>query len=193
MRQRETVSALLAVYAICMLGEGLLDVLIVPWVSQQMGGDALTFGWMMSAQAMGSIAGGVIIGMAGKTSSARWLLTLGSAGWGLIDLAIFNSRSLPLALALFALVGLPIAGLMVSVQTLLQQEVPDEFRGRAFGALATTGALTTLVGMGLSSGLADRAGVLTMLNLACATVLVGTALAWLRLVRRPAAGQPMPG
>lgn len=185
MRRNQVVASLLLVFAICMVGEGLLEVLFVPWVKEVMAGDSAMFGWMMSAQAVGSIAGGLILAAAGKRRATHRLLILGAAGWGLIDLAIFNVRWLPLSLALFVLVGLPIAAMFVATSTIIQHEVADAYRGRAFGALATTGALTTLGGMAIASAIGQRAGIVPMLNLACLAVLAGAVVGWVLLIARP--------
>lgn len=185
-RANQVVAALFVLWTVTGFGEGLLDVLVVPWVSSVLGGTSITFGWMMTAQALGSIAGGAILASAGKTQQARRLVVVGALGWGLIDLAIFNAASIPLALVLFALVGIPIAAMVVSFNALIQSEVSDEYRGRIFGALGTAAAITMLAGMAISSALAGRLGVVTMLNVACAVVIAGALATWAALaVRRP--------
>jgi MFS family permease len=187
MRSNPVVVALFYLWTITSIGEGLLDVLVVPWVSSVLGGTSITFGWMMTAQAIGSIAGGALLASAGKTRQARWLVVLGALGWGVIDLAIFNAQSVPLALVLFGLVGIPIAAMVVSFNALIQLEVPDDFRGRVFGALGTSAAVAMLAGMLVSTALADRAGIVFMLNVACAVVILGAAAGGVMLARRPAA------
>ncbi|MGE5602736.1 MAG: MFS transporter [Nitrososphaerales archaeon] len=188
MRANQVVAGLFLLWTITSIGEGLLDVLVVPWVSSVLAGTSLTFGWMMTAQASGSIAGGAILASAGKTRQARWLVVIGALGWGLIDLAIFNARSIPLALVLFVLVGIPIAAMVVSFNALIQSEAPDEYRGRVFGSLGAAAAVAMLAGMAVSSALADRVGIVTMLNVACVTVIIGAAAGWVALIGRPARG-----
>ncbi len=192
MRANQVVSALFILWTITSIGEGLLDVLVVPWVSSVLEGTSLTFGWMMTLQALGSIAGGMILASAGKTQQARRLVVLGALGWGLIDLAIFNASSIPLALGLFALVGIPIAAMVVSFNALIQSEVPDEFRGRVFGALGAAAAIAMLAGMITSTALADRVGIVTMLNVACGVVIAGAVAGGVPLLAGPArpAAQP---
>jgi len=90
--------------------------------------------------------------------------------FGLIDLAIWNAPALapadalPLAVALFILVGLPGAGLISGATTLLQESVADAYRGRVFGAFTTTSTLAQLVGMAAAGVLGDRLGVVPVLN-----------------------------
>lgn len=50
------------------------------------------------------------------------------------------------------------------VRPLVQSATEDEFRGRVLGSLATTAALSTLVGTTVGGLLGDRVGIVTMLN-----------------------------
>jgi MFS family permease len=189
----QVVLALFLMWTITSIGEGLLDVLIVPWVSTVMQGTSFTFGWMLTVQAIGSIAGGAILASAGKTRQARRLVVLGALGWGMIDLAIFNTGSIPVALVLFVLVGIPIAAMVISFNALIQSEVPDEFRGRVFGSLGTAAAIAMLAGMTVSSALADRVGIVTMLNVACFAIIIGALVGWAMLAPRPRRGPALAG
>ncbi len=98
------------------------------------------------------------------------LVGLGAILFGLIDLAIWNAPALapayalPLTVALFILVGLPGAAMTSGATTLLQENMADAYRGRAFGAYATTYALAQLVGMAAAGLLGDRLGVVPVLN-----------------------------
>lgn len=186
MRANRVLTALFLLWTISSIGEGLLDVLIVPWVSSVLAGTSLTFGWMMTMQAIGSIAGGAILASAGKTRQARRLVVLGALGWGVIDLAIFNADSVAVALVLFVLVGIPIAAMVVSFNALIQSEAPDEYRGRMFGAFGAAAAIATLAGMAVSSALAGRVGIVTMLTVACVVIVVGAAVGGVALSARPA-------
>lgn len=184
MRANQVLTALFLLWTISSIGEGLLDVLIVPWVSSVLAGTSMTFGWMMTMQAIGSIAGGAILAWAGKTRQARLLVVLGALGWGVIDLAIFNADSVAVALVLFVLVGIPIAAMVVSFNALIQSEAPDEYRGRMFGAFGAAAAIATLAGMAVSSALAGRVGIVTMLNVACVAIVVGAAVGGVALAAR---------
>jgi hypothetical protein len=66
------------------------------------------------------------------------LLGLGAVLFGLIDLAILAYpsfvQSIAVGLALFVLVGIPAAGMLAGLQTLLQTSAADRFRGRVWGA-----------------------------------------------------------
>ena len=59
-----------------------------------------------------------------------------------------------------AIVGVPIAGMVVATTTLLQHATTDAFRGRVLDAIGAAAAFSTLVG---AQG--DRVGIVTMLNI----------------------------
>ncbi len=181
MSRDRTISILFLVMAIAMIGEGLLDVLLIPFVERVMHGDSLTLGWFMSAQAIGSLLGGSVIGSLGKRISGQRLVMIGCLGWGVFDFVIFNTASFALALVVFVIVGIPLVGLMVSTNALLQANAGDAYRGRIFGALGTTIALMTMTGMAISSLCGDRLGIVPTLNIACVLFIVAAivAQAWL--------------
>ena len=158
---------LFVVGAVTGLGEGVFAALLPPFVRVALDGGALELGWLMSAQAVGGLAGGVMVGsLAGRLSPAR-LLGLGALLLGLIDLAIFLYPSfvggIILGLALFVLVGVPATGVVTGLQTLLQTSTEDGHRGRVFGALGTTQALLMLCGALLGGAMGDAVGVVPVL------------------------------
>jgi MFS family permease len=156
-------------------------------------GEALQLGWLMSAQAIGGLLGGVVVARVGSRVSPAVLLGPSALVFGLIDLIIFNYPAFfpgfALAIFLFILVGLPSAGFGASFSTLMQTNAADEYRGRVFGALNTTFALLTLIGMVLASTLGDLIGIIPVINIqGYGYVLAGLiVMAFLpRLVRSPA-------
>ena len=153
--------------AVTGLGEGVFLALFPPFVRVALGGGALELGWLMSAQAVGGVLGGLVVGAAAARLSPARLLGLGAVLFGLIDLAIFVYpsfvQSIAVGLALFVLVGIPAAGLLAGLQTLLQTSAEDRFRGRVFGALGTTQALLMLAGTLLGGALGDAIGIVPVL------------------------------
>jgi len=85
-----------------------------------------------------------------KLVRPAYLIGLSGIVLGLVSLALINVTALPIdaslwlpaALLLKLLQGVPIMGLFVSVDTLLQQSVADRYRGRIFGAYGAISALT---------------------------------------------------
>lgn len=127
-RRERVLSVMFGVAAAAALGEGLLGALYVPFVTEVLRGDDLYLGWLMSAQAVGGLLGGVLVARVGGAFPPRLLLGASAIALALIDLAIWHANTLAalgvpaltLALALILLVGIPATGFGASYSTLLQ-------------------------------------------------------------------------
>jgi predicted MFS family arabinose efflux permease len=198
-RQERLVTVLFTIAAIVAVGEGVIAVLFVPFVTEVLRGEALELGWLMSAQAVGGLLGGTVIARLGSRLEPRQLLGPGAVLFGLIDLAIFNYPAFfpgfTIALVLFVVVGLPGAAFGASFSTLLQSGVADNYRGRIFGALNTTFALLTLGGMGLASVAGDALGIVPIINIQgygyVAAGILALALRPLLTISSPARGHDL--
>lgn len=186
-RRDRLLSLLFTIIAIVAVGEGIVSVLFVPFVTEALGGQALELGWLMSAQAVGGLLGGLVIAKIGTGLSPLRMLGPSTLIFGLIDLVIFVTPafypSLPLELILFVLVGVPAAGFGASLSTLLQSGASDEYRGRIFGAQNTTFALLTLGGMVLASVLGDIAGIVPIISIQGGVYVMAGLLALIYLPR----------
>lgn len=167
-RRNRVTLILLAVMALTSLGEGTMSVLLAPFVSQAFAGGALELGWVLSAQAVGGIAGGLMIGWVGSRVAPLKLLGFGALFLGLVDLAIFNYPALlPIigpALVLMAVAGVPASGFGAGYATLVQTNVADALLGRVFGTMNTVSALTLLAGMAAAGVLGDLVGIVPVIN-----------------------------
>jgi Na+/melibiose symporter-like transporter len=118
------VTILFAMTIMTSVGEGVFSVIFIIWVTKVFGGGALELGWFMTAQGVGGILGGLIIGWLGRKLTTTKLLGLGGVLLGTIDLVIFNyPRFFPEiwpGLILIFLVGIPAVSYGVSWTTLLQ-------------------------------------------------------------------------
>ncbi len=157
-------AALVLVMGLSSLAQGAFTVLLVPLVKDVLLGGALAFGWLATAQGIGGLLGGLVVGMIGRTAPPGRLIGLALVAVGALVLVMVNVPILALAFVLFALAGVALVAEGVGARTLLQSRVPDQYRGRTLGAVGTTGALLTLGGMGLASGLTGRLGVVTVLD-----------------------------
>lgn len=189
-RESPIVRAVFIVVGITALGEGIIVVSLVPFVSTVLQGSALEFGSLASAQAIGGITAGLIIGRVSNRVKPVYLIAFGGIVNGLLLFGIFNGGALWVAIMLFVLAGFPIVALFVGINTLLQANVSDEFRGRVFGAYGTLVALIALIGQGTASLLNDRLGVVTILNFDAALYILAGLVALLLL--RPLAQSPVP-
>ena len=168
-RSERTLSVLLGMFAISALGEGVFGVLYPIFVYRVLHGGALQIGELMSAQAIGGLLGGLLVGWMGKRVMSRWVIGLGQVVFGLIDLAIFNSPAFfPvywLTVGLFVAVGIPGIASGTGAQSLLQATAPGAYLGRVFGALGTTMGLMLLIGTITAGVVTDHFGVVPVLNI----------------------------
>ncbi len=197
-RRARTVSTLFVITTVLAMAQGLFVVLFIVFVSKVLQGGVTAIGLLRGVQAIGGLLGGLIVGVLGRRLPVARLIGLGAILFGLIDLAIWNAPALlpayalTLTVVLFIAIGLPAAGFLTGVTTLLQESVTDAYRGRVFGAYNTTSALAQLGGMALAGLLGDRLGVVLVLNGQAALYLVAGLLA-LALLPGSKACCPRPG
>lgn len=167
-RHQRVLTILFAMAALMAVGEGIMSVLFVPFVTEALGGAALQIGWLMSAQAIGGLLGAVLIGRIGQRITPERLLGPSSIVFGLIDLTMFVYpafvRIFAPALVLITVVGIPAVGVGTSFATLLQTSVAERYRGRIFGTYSTVFSIMMLLGMGAASVLGDVLGVVTVIS-----------------------------
>jgi predicted MFS family arabinose efflux permease len=167
-RRSAVLRAVFAVVLVTSIGEGLMGSLFAVFVNRALGGGAREIGWLMSAQAVGGIVGGLLSAGLGPRIRPIPMLTAGLVAFGAVDLVIFNlprwSTGLMSEVLLFVLVGLPGALLMAAAMTLLQTEVDDGWRGRVFAAILVTESAARLVGASLAGTVTDHLGVINVLT-----------------------------
>ncbi len=168
--RHEAVVRLLFLSTVLMaIGEGTIGVLFAPFVLDVLKGGEAGVGALMSAQAIGGISSGVVVAWIATKVKPSLLLGVGALTFGLIDLIIFNYSTFvegfAIAIILFVLVGIPAAAGMTGLQTVMQLRVPDELRGRVFGALGTTFGIFTIFGMAFAGIMSDSLGIVPVLNI----------------------------
>lgn len=162
-----TLKVILAFSAILGLGEAAMSTLMAPFVADVLHGDARAYGLILSAQAIGGIAGGALTTWYGHRFDPRALLGWGTVAFGVIDLAMFLyplvHRVLWPAPVLMVIVGLPSALLIAGLLTLFQTATDDAHRGRVFGAIVAVDAASMLAGTIAAGALAERIGIVPVI------------------------------
>jgi predicted MFS family arabinose efflux permease len=163
--------------ALMTIGEGVFGVLLAPFVTGVLGGDATAYGWVLSAQAVGGIAGGTLVARHARRLQPSTLLWAGAIGLGLVDLAIFLYplfwQSVIPAIALMVLAGVPASAGGAGWSTLVQRHAPDEVRGRVFGVTGQIASITVLMGAGLANVAGDTRLIIPVICIHGATLLIG--------------------
>jgi len=149
------------------VGEGIMSTLFTPFVENVLHGTPQDLGFILAAQAVGGIAGGLAAAASGHRIRAARLLGLGAVLFGLVDLAIFlyplGYVAVWPAIAGMIVVGLPGALTLAGLITLFQRSSEDSYRGRVFGALSALEGVSVLAGT-LGAGYLSRvAGIVPVL------------------------------
>lgn len=168
-RRHRAVAVLLGLQGIAFLGEGVFGVMFVVWVEEVLEGGSRELGWLMSAQAVGGLLGGILFGSIADRFAPVRLFGVGSVVFGILDLALFNYplfvSGIWIGILLIALVGVPTIGIGAGFTTLLQRTVRDEYRGRVFGIMDTTSALLQVAGTLIAGVLGGVLGPIVLLNI----------------------------
>jgi MFS family permease len=155
-------------------------VVIPPYARDALGGDAATYGFLMAASGVGSLAAALWVAFWGGATPRR--IALGALLLGGGEVALGLSNVVPVSMLIMVAVGFGAITMATSAQTTMQLAVPDGLRGRVMSVYTTVFAGSTPIGGPLMGGLASAAGIGVSLAvggvIAAGAGLVG--LAWLR-------------
>lgn len=176
--------ALLVFFVITRIGEGLTATLFVPWAVDAVNGGDMGYGLLLATQAIGGLAGAVVIGRMGSRIDPLRMVIWSAVLFGLIDLVLFGYPVVfPFigpALVMMVIVGVPGAAMMAGIVTLEQTLTSDSHRGRVIGALGAVGAAGSLIGAIGAGILGESLPVVGLLLVqGSGYILGGLAIAWL--------------
>jgi ATP/ADP translocase len=112
---------LFGVISVATVGEGAVTVLWIIFFRDVLGSGAQEFGYFIAAYGVGGILGGILLGWSSRLIDETRLCALSLIANGLLLIAIFNTRLLPVIVALAVLAGVTVVGWFVTSQTLLQK------------------------------------------------------------------------
>jgi len=133
------------------------NVLLPVYARDVLAGGADTFGFLMAASGLGSLASALFIAFGARPSMR--LLLLGAAVVGAAVFALSFTTSFVVALVLMVLIGWGVIAMAATTNTMIQLAVPDELRGRVVSVYTTVFAGSAPVGGFLAGWLANVAGV----------------------------------
>lgn len=149
-----------------MLGAGMVWVTLIIFIEHTLHQSALQYGWWLSLNAVGGIAGSLLLARVAHYIAPARLIVGGTVLAGLTWLAIARFSSLPILLALAPVMAVGGVAWSVSEQTMLQSGVPDRYLGRVFGAHGALASLAVLLGLGAASLLSSVLGPVPLLTVA---------------------------
>jgi MFS family permease len=184
--------ALLVFGTITAIGEGLTITLFVVWTTDALHSDATGYGWVLATQAIGGLAGALVIARLGARLRPLPLLIGSALAFGAIDLVLFTYPVvypyIGPALVMLVIVGVPGAGLGAATTTLQQSETQDSHRGRVVSAISAVAGIGALVGTVTAGILGEFLPVILLLIVQGSGYLIaGTAVALMVGRRRIAA------
>lgn len=144
---------------VAMFGLGAVNVLMVPFVVEDLGVAETWFGVLEAAQVTSMVAAGALLATLAGRARPRVILSIGLAGAGAVVAAVgMVTEVWQLVVALF-LVGWFVTPLQASAHTILQREVDPSMLGRAGAGFSTVSTTANVASMALAGTAAAFMGV----------------------------------
>lgn len=148
------------------LGMVAVTVLEVIFVKSILGAGDDGYGLLLSVAGGGALIGSLLAGWIGKKASASVLFCWTGVLGGLSFFLYANIRFFYITLIIVLVQMIIFSVGQVAAQSLLQQMIPEELRGRVFAQIITGYTVTYLLGAWVWGALIDRIGVIPVFNLA---------------------------
>jgi MFS family permease len=150
-------------------------------------GRSSTVGLLMSAAGIGALASATYLSLQPGYGRQIRLVTSAPLAVGVVLMAFAWSRSLSLSMLMLAGLGAAVLVSVNATNALLQQSVPDAWRGRAVGLYSMSFAGTAPIGNIVTGLLAERIGLAATLSLNGALIVIAGLIARRRLHNHPEA------
>jgi DHA3 family macrolide efflux protein-like MFS transporter len=128
-------------------------------IRDSLDGEATDLAWSNSAFGVGSIAGGILLGLWGGFERRIVTMLVGFVALGLATLALGLAPTLVVAGVAMLGVGFVVPLINGPVQAVLQATVAPEYQGRVFTLIGSLAGLTAPVGLLLAAPVAEVLGV----------------------------------
>ena len=145
--------------AVAMLGLGAVNVLLVPFVVDDLGASEAWFGVLEGAMVAAMVVSGGIVAALASWLQPTHLISVGAIGLGAVVAGLSLAHAPWQLLPLMFAAGACVTPLQASVTTLLQTKVAPELRARTNAAFATLVSAANLVSMLLAGTAAAIAGI----------------------------------
>ena len=167
LRTRAVAAALLVAF-VADIAQGIFVVLFIVFVARRLHGGAAEIGLLRGVQAVGAIAGGILLAAWGDRWRPITLAAVAAIAFGIIDLTIWNgplvTGSEAVFLVLFVCAGAPGVILETAGISFLQQAGEDGDRGRVFAALGLVENAGQALGIAAAGVLTAPLGLMALLN-----------------------------
>jgi MFS family permease len=187
--RNRAVAAALLVALVADTAQGIFVVLFIVFVARRLHGGPAEIGLLRGVQAVGAVAGGLLLATRGHRWRPVALAAVGAIAFGVIDMAIWNgpfvTRSEALYVALFVCAGAPGVIMETAGISFLQRASGDRERGRVFAAVGLTQNAGQALGIIAAGVLTGPLGVMALLDAQAGLYLVAGLLVvlWARRAR----------
>jgi predicted MFS family arabinose efflux permease len=167
-RRTKPLAAILAIECVAAVAQGVFLVLFVVYVVSVLRASDAEVGLLRGVQAIGGILGGLLVGILIRRLSTRVLVGYGFLLFGALALVTWNFSPISTASAFyvgfFIAMGIPGVATMAGLITIVQTVSPPNAIGRVIATMQT--AMQAAQGIGLLAAglLADRLGVVAVLD-----------------------------
>jgi MFS family permease len=179
--RRRQIRAVAGVAFVDQIAQGMFVVSFIIFVAQRLHGGSGEIGLLRGIQAVGAIAGGIVLSWRGGRVSPARLTAWSSAAFGVIELVLWNapriSTAAPIYWILFTLVGAPGVLLLTGMVSHTQLAAAEHERGRAFALLGLAGNAGQMAGILAAGLITGLLGLSTVLDAQALLYLAGGALA----------------
>jgi MFS family permease len=145
-----------------------------PVLAKEVYGSATALGLIIAGTGAGSLAGAVAFGAVGHRLPRRAVFIGGFISIGLLFWVLALLPPLPVAVLATVGIGIAAAPLNPLIDTIKQEQVPANLRGRVFGAITAIAWLAIPLGMLIGGYLLDRFGLRVVLIGMAACYLAAT-------------------
>jgi MFS family permease len=160
---RPAIRCIMTLFFMTFLGASLTVGLGIVFAEQTLtakGGEgSLEYSYIVSAIGLGMAIGTIVIARYGKDLSRKKLILAGLLVAAVRPAGFATMKSLWLILPFLIISGLGNSAIGISLETLLQNNVPRNMRGRVFSLASSCMVAAQAVAMGLGGFLADRFGL----------------------------------
>ena len=167
-RRTRPLGGLLVIQSIGAVGQGIFLVLFVVFVVDVLHATDTEVGLFRGVQAIGGVLGGLVLGVLARRLRPRPLIGWGNVVFALVALLIWNFAPISSATAVyvgfFIAIGIPAVVAGAAEMSLAQATAPQEALGRVASIMQTSMLAAQGVGLLLAGVLADRFGVLPILD-----------------------------
>jgi len=156
-----------------LLGIGGIDSLVVPFLRHVFGAPPAALGVVMTVQGVGMAVGGLAMGRLGRRLAPTAVAVASMVSLGLGMGLVGAAPSYAFILVTVPFVGLSLAPLNASLQTVIQQGVPSDMLGRASAVTDTTITVCQLVSLAGIGWVASQVGMRETFYLAGIMIVLG--------------------